>query len=314
MKVLILKHKVKVEVADDIQKAKEYFKEKGIDVEFDVKDTGDKADNIYLIANMFTVASNGIPYSGLNTIKEQLEYLKLVPDGYHACVFMWDKESLAVPMWNGKPAEITSWTNYSPLKNGVEFIQLVTRPLDDRVGWIWKSITHELLHAMCKYVARKGRPVVDAMDITDGKPYYKNDDPYATDGNYAVTLANLKPYLSLFEEKKEVGYKYFAPREIVGLKSELVELLDKAREIAGVPFVLTSGYRNPAKNKAVGGVEDSSHITGLAVDIRVKDGVSGGKILLALAQVGFTRFGFYKDNHIHVDMDSTKPNPCIWVK
>jgi uncharacterized protein YcbK (DUF882 family) len=100
----------------------------------------------------------------------------------------------------------------------------------------------------------------------------------------------------------------------VGLKPEFVALLDKARGIAGVPFKITSGFRTPAQNASVGGVQDSAHETGLACDLAVSDSVTGGKILLALAQVGFKRFGFYGDNHIHVDMDSTKPTPCYWIK
>lgn len=108
-------------------------------------------------------------------------------------------------------------------------------------------------------------------------------------------------------------YKYFTQSEIDGLKPELVEKLDEAREIAGIPFIITSGYRGKEKNKEVGGANDSSHLTGLAVDLLVKDSVSGGKILLALVKVGFTRFGFYEDGHIHVDMDNEKSNPCYWV-
>lgn len=109
-------------------------------------------------------------------------------------------------------------------------------------------------------------------------------------------------------------YKHFKDSEVIGLKPELVTMLDKARDIAGVPFVITSGYRTPEHNAEVGGVDGSSHTLGLAVDLLVQDSVSGGKMLLGLAQAGFKRFGFYMDGHIHVDCDSTKPNPCLWVK
>lgn len=109
-------------------------------------------------------------------------------------------------------------------------------------------------------------------------------------------------------------YKYFKDSEVKGLKPEFVVLLDKARGIAGLPFRITSGYRSTSNNELVGGVPDSSHITGLAVDLAVPDSVSGGKMLLALAQVGLTRFGFYQDGHLHVDMDTSKPHPCYWVK
>lgn len=109
-------------------------------------------------------------------------------------------------------------------------------------------------------------------------------------------------------------YKYFKPEEIVGLDPRLVEMLDKAREIAGVPFVITSGLRSAEHNAEVGGVKNSSHLLGLAVDLKVRDTNSGGKMLLALAAVGFKRFGFYGDNHIHVDIDPNKETPSYWTK
>lgn len=127
--------------------------------------------------------------------------------------------------------------------------------------------------------------------------------------------SNIDYYLFLLKKLKPMQtYKYFKDSEIVGLKPELVAKLDAARDIAGVPFSITSGYRTPAQNALVGGVQDSAHETGLAVDLAVKDSVSGGKMLLALTQVGFKRFGFYSDNHIHVDIDISKPNPCYWIK
>jgi len=50
------------------------------------------------------------------------------------------------------------------------------------------------------------------------------------------------------------------------------------------------------------------------VDLAVADSVVGGKILLGLIQAGFKRFGFYGDGHLHVDIDSSKPSPCYWIK
>ena len=38
-----------------------------------------------------------------------------------------------------------------------------------------------------------------------------------------------------------------------------LRMLDEARELAGIPFVLASAYRCPKHNKAVGGVEAVSY-------------------------------------------------------
>lgn len=58
-------------------------------------------------------------------------------------------------------------------------------------------------------------------------------------------------------------------REVVGRLTLLVEnVLDPLREAYGQPIVVTSGYRCPALNKAVGGVKNSQHMAGEAADIR----------------------------------------------
>ncbi len=49
----------------------------------------------------------------------------------------------------------------------------------------------------------------------------------------------------------------------------LVEhILDPLREAFGKPIYVTSGYRSPRLNAAVGGVATSNHLKGLAADIR----------------------------------------------
>jgi zinc D-Ala-D-Ala carboxypeptidase len=45
------------------------------------------------------------------------------------------------------------------------------------------------------------------------------------------------------------------------------EMLERIRSTLGVPIVVTSGYRGPVVNRAVGGVSSSDHMTGQAADI-----------------------------------------------
>jgi len=106
--------------------------------------------------------------------------------------------------------------------------------------------------------------------------------------------------------------KYFKENEIAGLDPKLVTMLDVAREAAGVPFVITSGFRDKSHNDNAGGVEDSSHTKGLAVDIRAPNEQYGKQVAFGLGQAGFKRAGFY-DKHIHVDIDETKPTPAKWT-
>ena len=91
----------------------------------------------------------------------------------------------------------------------------------------------------------------------------------------------------------------------------MITKLIKAREIAGVPFNINSGYRCEYHNKNVGGVSNSSHVGGYAVDIRVDSNSKRYIILNALIEAGFNRIGIYS-SFIHADVDPTKPSNTIW--
>jgi zinc D-Ala-D-Ala carboxypeptidase len=47
---------------------------------------------------------------------------------------------------------------------------------------------------------------------------------------------------------------------------ETAKKLEEIRELLGNPIIITSGYRSPALNKAVGGAPNSAHMYGAAVD------------------------------------------------
>jgi len=107
------------------------------------------------------------------------------------------------------------------------------------------------------------------------------------------------------------GYKYFNQNEIEGLKPELCEMLDRARGLANTPFFLNSTVRTKEKNEAVGGVENSEHLTGESVDIRCRNSAERFAIIKALLDVGFTRIGYGK-TFVHAGISKTKPNKVMW--
>lgn len=61
------------------------------------------------------------------------------------------------------------------------------------------------------------------------------------------------------------------------IDSDLVNVLQKIRAHFGKSVTITSAYRTPGKNKAVGGKAYSQHLYGRAADIKVK-GVSPKKV------------------------------------
>lgn len=87
--------------------------------------------------------------------------------------------------------------------------------------------------------------------------------------------------------------------------------LDDAREIADIPFIISSGYRSERHNAKVGGRVGSSHLKGIAADIRVKNSHERTRILQGLIKVGFKRIGIGQ-NFLHCDLDDSKPQ-AIWL-
>lgn len=106
--------------------------------------------------------------------------------------------------------------------------------------------------------------------------------------------------------------RYFSEREVAGLDQTLVNMLDIARGLAKTPFVITSGFRTPEQNKAIGGAENSSHLRGLGVDLACLDDKKRWKMICGLISAGFSRIGLYK-RHIHTDLDENLPKNVIWV-
>lgn len=96
------------------------------------------------------------------------------------------------------------------------------------------------------------------------------------------------------------------------MKQDFMFRLDAARQMAGIPFVITSAYRPVSWELSKGRTGTSSHTKGLAIDIRCNTDYNRSKIIKALLDVGFTRIGVAK-TYIHVDLDKEKNQNRIWV-
>lgn len=58
------------------------------------------------------------------------------------------------------------------------------------------------------------------------------------------------------------------------------QVLEPLRVHFNCPIIISSGYRSPALNKAVGGVKNSQHMTGEAADIHLPNNETGRKWFL----------------------------------
>jgi len=108
------------------------------------------------------------------------------------------------------------------------------------------------------------------------------------------------------------NWTYFTDDEVKGLDTELVAMLDRARGLAGVPFVITCGLRTQEQNDALPeSVKDSAHLSGNAVDLACADSTTRFAMLRGLILAGFTRIGVYQ-NHLHADNSVTLPQKVCW--
>jgi len=113
---------------------------------------------------------------------------------------------------------------------------------------------------------------------------------------------------------------HFSPSEFASkgngmlhISKAMVANLDRVRAAVRHPIRITSGYRDPAHNRRVGGAKFSRHVVGDAVDINLA-GLSAQQrhvLMWHLLENGFTSFGSYtrSPNMLHADM---RPNARRW--
>lgn len=258
-------------------------------------------DEITTDFDVTTFKAQNATYSGVVCGKEIIPKLRtVVPEGkYNAVVFLYGN-----PL-DGIRVSSTNIMGQDPLYADTELVQTFQGNDGGR------TINHELFHAFFLKAHKL------QINITDNMDTYLRDSDLTVDNvidtNREIALQNLKPYwtqICAFRNVTHVTsqttqpYKYFKASEVVGLKPELVKMLDIARGIANTPFKITSGYRTPEHNLEVGGVPNSAHTKGLAVDIACTTQTRQA-ILKGLLTCGIPIFIEDCPVHIHVDIDSS---------
>ena len=117
---------------------------------------------------------------------------------------------------------------------------------------------------------------------------------------YTSAVINQNDYEG--KELKGAGYKKIDP-VVLG---KLLRICEQT----GQSYVINSGYRSPVKNKKVGGAKLSQHMTGKAIDVRVKGSYEDrAEFVVAASRAGFTGIGVYS-SFIHLDI---RDHRVSWV-
>jgi uncharacterized protein YcbK (DUF882 family) len=121
---------------------------------------------------------------------------------------------------------------------------------------------------------------------------------------------------------KYFSYKEFDSPDMPGsgnlMDENFLQMLDEVRDKFGKPIVINSGYRSEEHNAAVGGKpktetsRGSSHMYGLAADIKCDNSVDRFHLIFLLQETGFQRIGVAK-TFIHVDLDFEKSQQVMWM-
>ncbi|MFV0321541.1 MAG: YcbK family protein [Alphaproteobacteria bacterium] len=85
-----------------------------------------------------------------------------------------------------------------------------------------------------------------------------------------------------------------------GLQEQAYKGMNQIRMATNRRWKVVSGYRDPQKNKNVGGATNSQHVQGLAFDVRVPMH-RRAQFYSAANKAGFTAYG-WGNNTVHIDM------------
>lgn len=98
--------------------------------------------------------------------------------------------------------------------------------------------------------------------------------------------------------------------EVEALRLLCVLILEPLRDRLGVPLTITSGYRSPKLNAAIGGAMKSAHMSGRAADVKAK-GFSPGQIAEAVIalRLPFDQIIIEFDRWLHIGMAESGTMP-----
>ncbi len=134
---------------------------------------------------------------------------------------------------------------------------------------------------------------------------------------------NLMTWTNSIKKLESNKMKYFKLEEFdddpgtgKNMKKDFLIRLEAAREEAQIPFIILSGWRSRETNERLikegyKAAKNSSHLAGVAADIKCTNSADREIIVRSLINAGFSRIGI-ADSYIHCDSDITK-NSALWL-
>lgn len=174
----------------------------------------------------------------------------------------------------------------------------------------------EVITAIQKAIT-DGKLAIDGLagrETKDATVQWQAEHDLTPDG-----IAGVKTRAKIQGVAEDVGWwadiRYFVPKEFAckcgrycdgypaQMQRSVVELADRARtELKGVGFV-SSGLRCPRHNANVGGVSNSRHLNGKAIDLRI-EGKSAKQTLAWVQKQPEVRYAYAIDaNYVHMDVE-----------
>lgn len=92
-------------------------------------------------------------------------------------------------------------------------------------------------------------------------------------------------------------------------EQEFMNRVQLLRDMINRPLTVNSAVRCGFHNRAIGGAQNSLHLTGNAIDLRVSNGAEAYQIAELAFRLGFTGIGI-SDTFVHIDTRQT--TPAMW--
>lgn len=186
------------------------------------------------------------------------------------------------------------------------YLGYYTGEMDGLWGWLSREATERFQTAygletdgiFGPNTERKIREVIASGET----PTESQDTPSTPQSGKTGTFWDEIRYFTREEFRCKCGGKYCSgfPAEP---QETLLRAADQVREHFGNPMPVSSGVRCPTHNANVGGVSNSRHLSGKAMDFRVS-GFSAAMVLSYVQQLKTIRYAYAIDgSFVHMDIE-----------